>query len=58
MIDKKSSKILLKYDGINSFHNLKDYVIFEDDWISEHDEILIDKNNVKYCTLDFKIVEK
>lgn len=36
---------------------LDDYIVFDDNWISEHDEFVYDTNRKKHEILDFKEVE-
>ncbi len=41
-------------DGITTLLELKNYIIFNDSYISEHDKILYNQNNEIFTILDFQ----
>lgn len=51
---RKGTKIIKIFGDENI--KLKNYVVFEDRWISKHDKFLLDENNNKYIVLDYKII--
>lgn len=50
----KGNKVKKILDGVTSKSKLKGYVMFEDNWISENDKILYNKNGDVFSILDFQ----
>ena len=55
---RKGNKVKKICDGITTRPHLKDYVMFEDNWISKHDKILYNEKNESFLVLDFKEYEE
>lgn len=55
---RKGNKVTKICDGITTYQKLKNYVMFEDNYISEHDEILYNKDGEPFSILDFEEVEE
>lgn len=45
-------------DGITTPLKLKNYVMFEDNWINEFDKILYNQNGDSFSVLDFQELEE
>lgn len=50
------SKVKKILDGITYYVDLKDYVMFDDNWISDHDKILYNPDGESLKVLDFREV--
>lgn len=50
---KRGTKINRIGVGVTSYLKVKDYAILEDNWITEHDKVLVDQNGNQYNVLDF-----
>lgn len=55
---RKRNKVKKICDGITTYLKLKDYIMFEDNWISEYDKILYDEKGNYFSVLDFQEVEE
>ena len=55
---KKMNKVKKILDGKTSLLKLKDYIMFEDNWITEHDKILYNENGESFPVLDFQEIEE
>ena len=55
---RKRNKVKKICDGITTYLKLKDYLMFEDNWISENDKTLYNENNESFSVLDFQEVEE
>lgn len=53
---RKGNKVKKICDGVTTYLKLKDYVMFEDNWITENDKILYNKDGVFFSVLDFQEV--
>ncbi|MDA3779047.1 MAG: hypothetical protein PF487_02255 [Bacteroidales bacterium] len=51
---RKGTKVKKIFD--NKILKLKNYIMFEDRWISENDKILYNVNNEKFLVLEFQEV--
>ena len=56
--NSKCNKVKKICDGITSTIDLKDYIVFDDNWISENDKTLYDENGNSFSVLDFKEIEE
>ena len=56
--NRKGNKVKKICDGITTRPHLKNYVMFEDNWISGHDTILYNEKNESFLILDFQEVEE
>jgi hypothetical protein len=55
---RKGNKVKKICDGLTTYLKLKDYVMFEDNWITENDKILYNEKNESFSVLDFQEVEE
>ena len=55
---RKGNKVKKILDGITSYLKLKGYVMFEDNWITENDKTLYNKDGVSFSVLDFEEVKE
>ncbi|MFW6226300.1 MAG: hypothetical protein ACOC3V_05025 [bacterium] len=55
---RKGTKVKKILDGITSFLDLKNYIVFEDSWISEYDKILYNEKGEPFLVLDFKEIHE
>ena len=53
----KGNLIIYIGDGIETLLRIKDYYVFEDNWITEYAKILYDKDGNEYEILDFQETE-
>lgn len=44
-------------DGVTSELKLKDYIMFDDNWISENDKVLYNKKGESFSVIDFIEIE-
>lgn len=58
MLMEKGNKVKKLCDGVTTYQRLKNYVMFDDNWISEYDKVLYDKNGVAFSVLDFQEIEE
>ena len=50
---KRGNKIIYIGDGKTSLFKIKDFYVFEDSWITEHDKTLLDDNSIEYNVLEY-----
>lgn len=50
--------IKIKYISDGKYLKLKDYVVFENNWITKHDTILFNQDNEEFIVLDFQEIEE
>ncbi|MFW6220031.1 MAG: hypothetical protein ACOC33_04250 [bacterium] len=55
---KKGNRVKKICDGITTNHKLKGFVMFEDNWITENNKILYNKDGELFSVLDFQCVEE
>jgi len=55
---KKGNRVRKICDGIKTPLSFKNFVMFEDNWVSETDKILYDKNGDSFSVLGFKEIEE
>lgn len=58
MENRKGNKVMKICDGITSYLKHKDYIMFDDNWISENHKILYSENGESFSVLDFQEVEE
>lgn len=52
----RRNQIIYIGDGRTSLLEIKDFYVFDDSYISEHDKILVDDDGVEYNILDYREV--
>ena len=55
---RKGNKVKKICDELTTYLKLKNYVMFEDNWITENDKILYSENNESFLVLDFQVMEE
>jgi hypothetical protein len=55
---RKGSKVKKILDGVTSRLKLKDYIMFEDNWIGKNDKILYNEKGVSFSVLDFEEIKE
>lgn len=55
---RKCNKVKKICDGVTTYLKLKDYIMFEDNWITENDKMLYNEDGVSFSVLDFQEVEE
>jgi len=58
MKDSVGIKVIKILDGKTSYLKLKNYIMFENNWISKHDKILYNNNGDTFFVLDFQEIEQ
>lgn len=55
---EKGNRIRKICDGVTTLFNLKGYIMFEDNWITEYDKVLYNQKGEMFTVLDFVEVEE
>lgn len=56
--NKKGTKVKKILDGVTSKLKLKDYIMFDDNWITENDKTLYNEKGDSFSVLDFEDIKE